>query len=82
MDSELYSIARSVVYGGTETRARLARDLADSLEPVVIQLLVDTIYSDEARLIKARSLEVVGLMIALGGDAACAAVVSALPNSA
>ena len=56
---DVQRLTRVLLYGSDESRARLARELADT-EPDVLPVLASTVKSDESLLLRARCLEALG----------------------
>jgi hypothetical protein len=63
---DVRSLSRVLMYGGPETRRALARRLAAEDREDIWHLLVDTARSDEPWLLRARCLEVLGLVAGSG----------------
>jgi hypothetical protein len=59
---DLRSLARVLMYGTVETRRALAERLITEHRTELWQLLVETVRSDEPWLLRARCLEVLGLV--------------------
>ncbi len=79
-EPNLYAFSRQVLYGSGETRRRVATDLAHSRDQTLVGMLVETIFTDERPIVRVRSLEVLGSMVALGDDRACEIVSAMLPR--
>jgi hypothetical protein len=65
---DVRSLARVLLYGGPDTRRALARRIAAEERDDLWELLVATAQSEEAWLLRARCVEVLGL-VASNGDA-------------
>jgi hypothetical protein len=67
MDSfEIQAIARVLQYGSLQSRLRLAEGLMGDEASECWTLLIGTVWSQEDWLLRARSLEVLGLAAGLG----------------
>ena len=67
-----------LMYGGPETRRALARRLATEDREDIWHLLVDTVRSDESWLLRARCLEVLGLVAGRGDPGRAERILAAL----
>ena len=66
-----------LIHGSGEARLRLAEGLAAS-DDEVVSTLATTVRSDEYWLLRARCLEVLGLVAALGGEPRAKEILQAL----
>ena len=64
------------MHGSSNARFRLAEGLAS--DDAVVSTLTTTVRSDESWLLRARCLEVLGLVAALGGEARAKEILQAL----
>ena len=79
MDTEdVRSLARILLYGGPDTRRSLARRIAADDHEELWRLLVATVRSDEPWLLRARCLEVLGLVTGSADPLRAADILSAL----
>jgi hypothetical protein len=75
---DLRSLSRILLYGGPGTRRALARRLAGEDGQELWRLLVSTVRSDEPWLLRARCLEVIGLVAGSADPQRAAAILEAL----
>ena len=75
---DLRSLSRILLYGGAGTRRALARRLAAEDSQELWRLLVSTVRSDEPWLLRARCLEVIGIVAGSADPRRTAAILEAL----
>ena len=75
---DVRSLSRILLYGGPDTRRALARRLALEDREEMWQLLVATVHSDEPGLLRARCLEVLGLVAGSADPDRAARILAAL----
>lgn len=71
------SLSAVLMHGSSHARLRLAEGLAAS-DGQMVSTLATTVRSDEPWLLRARCLEVLALMAALGGEARAEEILQAL----
>jgi hypothetical protein len=79
---DVRSLSRILQYGGPDTRRALARRLAAEDREELWRLLVATAHSEEPWLLRARCLEVLGLVAGSVGPERAALILSALLDPA
>ena len=74
------TLSAVLMHGSSNARFRLAEGLAS--DDSVVSTLTTTVRSDESWLLRARCLEVLGLVAALGGEARAKEILKALTAEA
>ena len=75
---DLRSLARVLLYGTPDTRRALARRLSRNGARELWPLLVETVRSNEPWLLRARCLEVLGLVVGTADPDTATAILSSL----